>query len=405
MGLLLAILLTMTVAQTSAQPPASTVVKDQNTILRSGCSIDAPPVASLAAGTPLKLRYALSGESVPCYKVAVDMGGRQIDGYLPASAIEGLDTFDKNRKDAAWVTTNEALNAVRAMPSLDALKAPEGGRTPLPDSLKVVLAQAEQLIDANQPQRALMLLEPEIQKRRDPVLLSMAGVAAWRADEARRALEYWRESLELAPNPDLEKLYKRVEKERTNDQSGEKLYGVRVVLRYDRGTVPVDTARGMVTAVDSAFARVSAQLGCFAEEKIVTIIQSRDAYKKATDAACWKKCLSSAESTESNAPEIIHRLRAKFPPPSEIAGREAAEQAELTDLRSEGDVVNNGFIREQRILLRHVAATAIGLKMLPALYQDMASAGALRAQQQPQQCGFSTTCLAQHADELAFLDL
>jgi hypothetical protein len=115
----------------------------------------------------------------------------------------------------------------------------------------------------------------------------MAGVAAWRADEAKRALDYWRESLDLAPNPDLEKLYKRVEKERTNDQSGEKLYGVRVVLRYDAGTVPVDTARGMVTAVDSAFARVSAQLGCFAEEKIVTIIQSRDAYKKATDAAEW----------------------------------------------------------------------------------------------------------------------
>ena len=43
----------------------------------------------------------------------------------------------------------------------------------------------------------------------------------------------------------------------------------------------------MVGAVDSAFARVSAQLGCYAEEKIVTIIQSRDAYKQATDAAEW----------------------------------------------------------------------------------------------------------------------
>jgi hypothetical protein len=224
-------------------------------------------VASLAAGTPLKLRYALSGESVPCYKIAVDVGGRQIDGYLPASAIDGLDTFDKSRKDAAWVTTSEALNAVRNTTSLDALKAPEGGRVPLPASAKVVLAQAEQLIDANQPGRAMALLEPEIQKRRDPALLSMAGVAAWRADEAKRALGYWREALELAPNPDLEKLYKRVEKERTNDQSGEKLYGVRVVLRYDAGTVPVDTARGMVTAVDSAFARVSAQLGSSPKRK------------------------------------------------------------------------------------------------------------------------------------------
>jgi hypothetical protein len=287
MGLLFMLMLTMAVQELNAQAPAVVRVRDENTALRSGCSADAPVVASLAAGAPLKLRYALSGESVPCYKVAVEVGGQQIDGYLPASAIDGLDTFDKSRKDANRVSTSEALNAVRGTPSLEALKAPEGARAPLPASLKVVLAQAEQLIDANQPGRAMALLEPEIQKRRDPVLLSMAGLAAWRADEAKRALEYWRESLDLAPNPDLDKLYKRVEKERTNDQSGEKLYGVRVVLRYDAGTVPVDTARGMVTAVDSAFARVSAQLGCFAEEKIVTIIQSRDAYKKATDAAEW----------------------------------------------------------------------------------------------------------------------
>ena len=274
MGLLIALLLAVS-------------VKENNTVLRSGCAGDAPAVESLAARTPLKLRYALSGESVPCYKVAAEVGGRQIDGYLPAAAIEGLDSFDKDRRDASWVTTSEALNAIRDTPPLAELKAPEGEHTPLPASVKVVLAQAEQLIEANQPGRAMALLEPEIQKRRDPALFSMAGVAAWRADDAKRALEYWRESLELAPNPDLEKLYKRVEKEQSNDQSSERLYGVRVVLRYDADTVPTETARGMVNAVDSTFARVSAQLGCFAEEKIVTIIQSREAYKKATDAAEW----------------------------------------------------------------------------------------------------------------------
>jgi len=150
-----------------------------------------------------------------------------------------------------------------------------------------VLAQAEQLINANQPGKALELLEPELQKRRDPALLAMAGVAAWRSDDPRHAVELWQESLELAPNPDLETLIKHVEKERSNDQSSEKLYGIRVVLRYDSVTVPTDTARAMVNVVDSTFARVSQQLGCYAEEKIVTIIQSRDAYQKATDAAEW----------------------------------------------------------------------------------------------------------------------
>ena len=285
MGLLLALLLAVGVV--NAQPLVPVSVKEDNTALRSGCADDAPIVEQLAAGAPLKLRFALSGERVPCYKVAVEVGGRQIDGYLPATAIAGLDSFDKGRKEAAWVTVNEALNAARNAASLDALKAPAGARSPLPASARVILAQADQLIEANQPGRALALLEPEIQKRRDPALLSMAGVAAWRADEGKRALEYWRSSLDLAPNPDLEKLYQRVQKEQTHDQSGEKLYGVRVVLRYDRDTVPVETARGMVGAVDSAFARVSQQLGCYAEEKIVTIIQSREAYKKATDAAEW----------------------------------------------------------------------------------------------------------------------
>jgi hypothetical protein len=274
MGLLLALLLAVS-------------VKEDNTALRSGCSGDAPLVASLPAGTPLQLRFALSGESVPCYKIAATVGGRQIDGYLPAAAIEGLDSFDKGRRDASWVTTSEALTAVRNAPGFDALKAPVGLRIPLPSSSKVVLAQAEQLINANQPGKALEILEPEMQKRRDPSLLAMAGVASWRADDAKQALEYWHESLELAPNPDLETLIKRVEKERSSDQSADKLYGMRVVLRYDSTTVPTDTARAMVGVVDSTFARVSQQLGCTAEEKIVTIIQSRDAYKKATDAAEW----------------------------------------------------------------------------------------------------------------------
>ena len=285
MRLLLALVLAMSVM--NAQPPASVSVKEDNTALRSGCADDTPMVERLAAGAPLKLRFALSGEKVPCYKVAVEVGGRQIQGYLPATAIAGLDSFDKGRKEASWVTVNEALNAARSAASLDALKAPESARSALPASARVILAQADQLIEANQPGKALAMLEIEIQKRRDPALLSIAGVAAWRADEGKRALEYWRESLSLAPNSGLEKLYQRVEKEQTHDQSGEKLYGVRVVLRYDRDTVPVETARGMVGAVDSAYARVSQQLGCYAEEKIVTIIQSRDAYKKATDAAEW----------------------------------------------------------------------------------------------------------------------
>src|SRR5579863_186883 len=117
MGLLLALLLALSVI--NAEPAVAVSVKEDNTALRSGCADDAPIVQKLAAGDPIKLRFALSGESVPCYKVAVEVGGRQIEGYLPATAIAGLDSFDKGRKDAAWVTVNEALNAARNAAALD----------------------------------------------------------------------------------------------------------------------------------------------------------------------------------------------------------------------------------------------------------------------------------------------
>jgi hypothetical protein len=273
MGLLLALLLALS-------------VKEDQAPLRSACDPSSPVVATLTAGSPLTVRYVLMGD-VPCYKVAAGAEGQQIEGYLPASAIDGLDALDKSRRAVSWLTTNQVLSAVRAAPPLSTLQAPAGRLSALPASARVVLAQAEEWIQTNQPGKALAALEPEIKKRRHPALLSMAGVAAWRADDPRQALGYWRESLGLAPNPGLEKLYQQVEKEQKNDQSSERLYGVRVVLRYDSGTVPVDTARAMVAAVDSTFARVSSQLGCAAEEKIVTIVQSREAYQKATGAAEW----------------------------------------------------------------------------------------------------------------------
>ena len=255
--------------------------------MRSGCAADSAVIATLPAGTPLTLRYAMAGESVPCYKVAADAGGKHVEGYLPGSAIDGLNSFEQGRRDATWVSTADAINAARSSNPLPALTASSTEAAGPDRATRILMAQASALIEGNQPGKALALLEPEVQKHRDPTLLALAGVAAWRADDGRHAMEYWRASLELAPNPRIENLYKQVEREQASDRSGEKLYGVRVTLRYDPKTVPVDTARLMVAQVDGTFAQVSAQLGCYADEKIMAIVQSRDDYRKATDAAEW----------------------------------------------------------------------------------------------------------------------
>lgn len=273
MGIFLALVLALTVKQDKAS-------------LRAGCDQDSTVIASLPAGTQLELRYMMAGESSPCYKVKATLGTRQVEGYLAGEAMEGLANFERSRRRAEAVTLSQALAAARTSPTMPEQTGPVNVGFGHGIS-RVLVARAEESIEANEPRKALELLEPELKKRKDPGLLAIAGVAAWKADEGRRALEFWRESLEMSPNPALQGLYSRVERELANDQSNEKLYGTNVVLRFEDGGIPKDTARQMLAAVDAAYLKISQQLGCRAEEKIVTIVQNRQSYLRATNAAEW----------------------------------------------------------------------------------------------------------------------
>lgn len=248
-------------------------VKQDRTPLRTGCASDSEVVATLSSAAPVTIRYALSGEATPCYKVAVEQNGKTVEGYLSASEIEGLGEFDQGRRDAAWLDPQ----VISAVPALAHGASGQPG----------VVAEATRLIEASQPAKALQILDTELQRKKDPNLLALAGIAAWRSDNSHLALEYWRNSLDLQPNPDLERIYIRVERETKGDQSTDKLVGMRVVLRYDRAAVSPDTAREMLAVLDHEFTHVSDELGCKAEERIVAIVQSKEAYRKTVDVAEW----------------------------------------------------------------------------------------------------------------------
>jgi len=114
--------------------------------------------------------------------------------------------------------------------------------TPTP-TLKIhglsVILDAQHLLENGQPDEAARLLEPELRAHpQDAGVWAMAGIVAWKIQDNRAALEDWRKSLELDPNPQLQALYAKVDRETKNDTSRETLYGVRVVLRYDDVVVP-----------------------------------------------------------------------------------------------------------------------------------------------------------------------
>lgn len=67
----------------------------------------------------------------------------------------------------------------------------------------------------------------------------------------------------------------------------EQLYGLRVLLRYEKQAIRPELARNLVSILDQAVIRVSGELGCSQDERLVAILQSRPNYLKSTDAAEW----------------------------------------------------------------------------------------------------------------------
>lgn len=255
---------------------AAMAVRTDQTPLRSGCESQDKVVASLPAGTPVEVRFRLSDGS-DCFKVAATVDGKDVLGYVPASALTGLERYEQERSSAASVDTLRALNPVVA----ETKKAVARRGDP-------ALDHAQQLLDSNQPGQALEQLQIALRTHpHDPNALVLAGLAAYRADQLRNALDYWKQALDVAPDERLMAIYNRVKREADSDHSGDKLFGVHVALRYEGEALPADTARAVLSILDDDYSRIAAQLGCTSDERIVAIVQSREAYMRSTGAAEW----------------------------------------------------------------------------------------------------------------------
>jgi len=251
-------------------------VKSDQTPLRSGCDAEDSVVASLPAGTALEVRFRLSDGS-DCFKVAATVDGKNVLGYVPASALTGLAHYEQERSASGSIDVIQALSPVAA----ETKKAVSRGGDP-------ALAQAQQLLETNQFAQALEQAQIALRRYpRDPNVLVLAGLAAYRADQLRDALDYWKQALDIAPNERLEAIYNRVKREAEADRSGDKLFGMHIALRYEGEALPADTARAILAALDADYSRIASQLGCTSGERIVAIVQSRDAYMRTTGAAEW----------------------------------------------------------------------------------------------------------------------
>lgn len=245
---------------------AATIAHDA--ALRPSCDASDTAVGRIPAGTQVEIRFAVSDGS-NCYKIAATVDGKPVLGYVDGSALADTRSFDEQRRGGA---------------SLDGI----GQSRALAAHLSVQAGDPVLLLNSHQPAKALEQIEQMLKKNpRDAKLLALAGVAAYQSDDLRRASGYCRDALALTDDGQIAGFCRTVERESREDKSGGKLVGMRVVLRYEDETMPVDVARGMLGILDEEFGRISEKLGCTTEERITAIVQSRDAYLRTTNAAEW----------------------------------------------------------------------------------------------------------------------
>lgn len=255
---------------------AALTIRQAETPLRSGCTASDGVVASLPAGTPVEIRFRLADGS-DCIKIAAKNGAGEVIGYVSSSALTGLDGFEKERSSAG------TAGPVPERQTLIIERSTSSGR-----GRDTEIERARDLLVANQPEQALELLEPAVQRyRTNPGVLLLAGLAAYRSDQLDAALGYWKQSLDLAPNASLTDMYGRVQREAAADPATERLVGMHIALRYTAQAVPMDAARAILGTLDQEYGRISAQLGCSSHERIVAIVLDRQTYLRSTGAAEW----------------------------------------------------------------------------------------------------------------------
>jgi hypothetical protein len=254
-----------------ASPPA---IVAEGAIVFSQCDPASEKLGRLEGGTPVKLGFSISGDHGRCFSVAA--GGLQ--GYVFASSITTLEEYEKARITAS-VSDNELPLMIRAEIRKMREEAPA----------HPLLVPVLDAMDSGRPALALSRIESDLLPKapEDPNLLALAGLAAFQADDTRKAESYWSRSLALRANPQIAALLARVRAEREADAGHHKTSTSRFVLRYDGKALASHAAASLLSVLDSELDRIDAALGCPSAEPLTVIVQTQSAYRTATGMGEW----------------------------------------------------------------------------------------------------------------------
>jgi len=228
----------------------------------------------LAEGQHVTFRFALSGSSSGCYSVSAEVDGQEHRGYVAKDAVSGLEEFEESRREAShqrWV--DSAIRTISLDPAPNIREEPDttslAGKAKLleaaallqegkPAEAEQVIAQsglpadnrnaailrARALLKLTRPREAFAVVDDALQTHsNDADSLAMAGLTRLQLDDIPAAKSFLEKSLTIQPNPSIQSVLRRVERESAGDASSEKAYGTRFAMRYEGGQLDPRSAR------------------------------------------------------------------------------------------------------------------------------------------------------------------
>ncbi|MFN7919026.1 MAG: hypothetical protein U0Q16_02960 [Bryobacteraceae bacterium] len=294
-----------------------TILED-GAALRSACDPSARQLATVNRGDQAEVRFAFNGESGTCFKVAVTSGGQTVEGYLPARVVGRTEDFEQGRRNAGMTGGGSSAGLAGAGPPKVQLQLSDVALGDFGAKVSKMIAQGEAA-------DALRLIEEKLSRQpANASLLKLGIAAAYYADRAKEAVEYWDRIPASERDPGAQSLADRARRELAGDRSARQATGARFILRYDESVIRPEQARDLLSVLDREYARVSEQIGCEAKGRLTAVVQTREDYMRTTGAAEWSGGLfdgkirvalleakPGAETERTLAHEVVHACLAK----------------------------------------------------------------------------------------------
>ena len=285
------------------------VVSRDGARLLAQCGEAGAVLATLPEGHAVTLRYSLAGADARCYSVRTEINGDQLSGYMDRDALEGIETVEQQRREASTAQlAHTAVESIRIEPPA-AARAPANGAMQAAidafqagrahevekllegvpaDNLLAAVLRGSALLRLTRAAEAQAALDPALRAHPDdPGLLGLAGIAAFQQDRTAEATRLLERSIELRPNKSLEDLLLRIRTERAADQSDDKTFGSRFVLRYDGEALPPSLARSLANELEKEMPAVSRRLGCQIRDRLTVVVQTMNDYRAGSGGPGW----------------------------------------------------------------------------------------------------------------------